>query len=178
LNAAIRDPLNGMWLVTVIGGFVFFTDTHMRSWRILGGACHALLHLAAAFMVGWLALLVTVQGFDLGYGTISQLVLSGFITFVLGGPVGSFFLGVYLFVSIRVFGRHGNEAFSSLRIADYKHWLRLRIDASGMLTLYAIAIDRVPRRWRAASRGGEQTQEADDARATAPRLIDRIEVRP
>jgi hypothetical protein len=178
LTASIRDPLNGMWLVAVIGGFIFFTDTHMRWWRILGGACHALLHLAAAFMVGWLALLVTVQGFDLGYGTISQLVLSGLITFVLGGPVGSFFLGVYLFVSIRVFGRHGNEAFSSLRIADYKHWLRLRIDASGMLTLYAIAIDRVPRRWRAASRDGEQTQEADDPRATAPRLIDRIEVRP
>jgi hypothetical protein len=178
LNASIRDPLNGMWLVTIIGGFIFFTDTHIRSWRILGGACHALLHLAAAFMVGWLALLLTVRGFDLGYGTISQLLLSGLITFVLGGPVGTFFLGVYLFVSIRVFGRHGNEAFSSLRIADYKHWLRLRIDASGVLTLYAIAIDRVPRRWRAVSRGGEATQEASDARATAPRLVDRIEVRP
>jgi hypothetical protein len=118
-----------------------------------------------------------VRGFDLGYGVTSQLLLSGLITFVLGGPVGSFILGVYLFVSIRVFGRHGNEAFSSLRIADYKHWLRLRIDASGMLTLYAIAIDRVPRRWRAAMRNGEQTQAADDPRASAPRLIDRIEVR-
>ena len=178
VNASIRDPLNGMWLVTVVGAFIFFTDTHIRSWRILGGACHALLHLAAAFMVGWLALSLTVRVFDLGYGTISQLLLSGLITFMLGGPVGSFFLGVYLFVSIRVFGRHSNEAFSSLRIADYKHWLRLRIDSSGVLTIYAIAIDRVPRRWRSASRGAEQTMEADDARATAPRLIDRIEVRP
>ena len=177
LNAAIRDPLNGMWLVIIVGGFIFFTDTHVRSWKILGGAFHALMHLAAAFMVGWIALLLTVRGFDLGYGDTSQLLLSGLITFVLGGPVGSFILGVYLFVSIRVFGRHGNEAFSSLRIADYKHWLRLRIDASGMLTLYAIAIDRVPRRWRAAMRNGEQTQAADDPRASAPRLIDRIEVR-
>ena len=178
VNASIRDPLNGMWLVTIVGAFIFFTDTHIRSWRILGGACHALLHLAAAFMVGWLALSLTVRVFDLGYGTISQLLLSGLITFLLGGPVGSFFLGVYLFVSIRVFGRHSNEAFSSLRIADYKHWLRLRIDSSGVLTIYAIAIDRVPRRWRSAARGGEETLEADDARATAPRLIDRIEVRP
>jgi hypothetical protein len=77
-----------------------------------------------------------------------------------------------------VFGRHGNEAFSSLRIADYKHWLRLRIDSRGMLTIYAIAIDRVPRRWRPVSRGDQLTLEADDARATSPRLIDRIEVRP
>jgi hypothetical protein len=178
LNASIRDPLNGMWLVTIIGAFIFFTDTHIRSWRILGGASHAVLHLAAAFMVGWVALLLTVKVFDLGYGTISQLLLSGLITFTLGGPVGAFILGVYLFVSIRIFGRHGNEAFSSLRIADYKHWLRLRIDASGALTIYAIALDRVPRRWRATTRNGEQTIEANDARATAPRLIDRVVVKP
>ena len=178
LHASIRDPLDGMWLVAVIGAFIFFTDTHIRSWRVLGGACHALLHLAAAFMVGWLALLLTTRGFDLGYGTITQLLLSGLITFTLGGPVGAFLLGVYLFASIRILGRHGNEAFSSLRIADYKHWLRLRIDAGGLLTIYAIAIDRVPRRWRSATRNGEKTQESADTRASAPRLIDRIEVRP
>ena len=176
--ASIRDPLNGMWLVAIVGGFIFFTDTHVRSWRILGGAFHAVMHLAAAFMVGWLALLLTTRGFDLGYGTISQLLLSGVITFTLGGPVGAFILGVYLFVSIRVFGRHNNEAFSALRIADYKHWLRLRIDADGVLTIFAIALDRVPRRWRAATRNGEATQESVDARASAPRVIDRVEVRP
>ena len=178
MNAAIRDPLNGMWLVTIIAAFIFFTDTHIRSWRILGGASHAVLHLAAAFMVGWIALLLTVKVFDLGYGTISQLLLSGLITFTLGGPVGAFILGVYLFVSIRIFRRHGNEAFSSLRIADYKHWLRLRIDASGLLTIYAIALDRVPRRWRAATRNGEQTMAGNDPRATVPRLIDRVVVKP
>ena len=110
--------------------------------------------------VGWGALLLTVQGFDLAYGSMAQLLLSGLVTFVLGGPVGAFILGVYLFVSIRIFGRHGNEAFSSLRIQDFKQWLRLRIDAAGSLTIYAIAIDRVPRRWRAAQRGGETTLEA------------------
>jgi hypothetical protein len=178
MNAAIRDPLNGIWLVSFVGAFIFFTDTHLRSWRIAGGACHALLHLAAAFMVGWCALLLTVHGFDLAYGSIAQLLLSGLVTFILGGPVGSFILGVYLFISIRVFGRHGNEAFSSLRIQDFKQWLRLRIDAAGNLTIYAIAIDRVPRRWRAARRDGEDTVEADDARASAPRIIDKVEVRP
>jgi calcineurin-like phosphoesterase family protein len=178
LHASIRDPLNGMWLVLIVGGFIFFTDTHIRSWRILGGASHALLHLAAAFMVGWLALLVTTRGLHLGYGTIAQLLSSGLIVFALGGPVGAFILGIYLFVSIRVFHRHGNEAFSSLRIADYKHWLRLRIDEAGVLTIFAIAIDRVPRRWRAATRNSESTQEPYDARASEPRLIDKVVVRP
>jgi hypothetical protein len=178
MNAAIRDPLNGLWLVSVVGAFIFFTDTHLRSWKILGGASHALMHLTAAFMVGWLALLLTVRGFDLAYGSTAQLLISGMVTFILGGPVGAFLLGVYLFVSIRVFRRHGNEAFSSLRIQDFKQWVRIRIDAAGRLTIYAIAIDRVPRRWRATTRGGVDTVVADDGRATAPRLIDKVEIRP
>jgi hypothetical protein len=177
INSAIRDPLNGMWLVTIVAGFIFFTDTHIRSWRILGGASHALLHLAAAFMVGWCALLITVRGFDLYYGSLVQLLLSGLIAVVLGAIVGPFILGLYLFVSIRVFGRHSTEAFSSLRIQDFKQWVRLRIDAAGTLTIYSIAIDRVPRRWRTTIRGGEETAIADDPRASAPRLIDKVSVR-
>ncbi|HEX6397327.1 MAG TPA: hypothetical protein VFZ95_07885, partial [Steroidobacteraceae bacterium] len=95
----------------------------------------------------------------------------------LGAVAGCFILGVYLFVSINIFGRHSNEAFSSLRIQDYKQWLRLRIDATGKLTIYTIAIDRVPRRWRPTQRGGEASFEAHDPRAAAPRLIDKVEVR-
>ena len=178
LNAAIRDPLNGMWLVTIVGGFIFFTDTHLRSWRIMGGSFHALLHLAAAFAVGWVALLLTVHGFELRYGSTLQLLLSGIVTFLLGGPVGSFILGVYLFTSIRVFRRHGNEAFSSLRIQDYKQWLRLKVAADGTLTIYAIAIDRVARQWREGERDGVATSLSADARATVPRLIDKVIVRP
>jgi hypothetical protein len=177
MNAAIRDPLNGMWLVTVVGGFIFFTDTHVRSWRIIGGAFHAVLHLAAAFAVGWAALRLTTGALELHYGSTLQLLISGAITFMLGGPVGAFILGVYLFVSIRVFGRHSTEAFSSLRIQDFKQWLRLKIDAAGNLTIYAIALDRVPRKWRTTVRAGTETLVADDARATAPKLIDVVEVR-
>ncbi|MEO8063707.1 MAG: hypothetical protein ABI821_13265 [Pseudomonadota bacterium] len=177
INAAIRDPLDGMWLVTIVAGFIFFTDTHIRSWRILGGASHALLHLGAAFMVGWWALLITVRGFDLFYGSLLQLLLSGLIAVILGAIVGPFILGLYLFVSIRIFGRHSTEAFSSLRIQDFKHWLRLRIDAAGNLTIFSIAIDRVPRRWRTTIRGAQETAVADDPRASAPRLIDKVEVR-
>jgi hypothetical protein len=121
---------------------------------------------------------LTVQVFDLGYGTTVQLLLSGIITFMLGGPVGSFILGLYLFTSIRVFGRHGNEAFSSLRIQDYKQWLRFKVTADGTLTIYAIGIDRVARRWNDGDRGGMPTSLPADPRATAPRLIDKVSVKP
>jgi hypothetical protein len=62
--------------------------------------------------------------------------------------VGSFIMGVYLLISLNVFGRHSEEAFSSLKVQDHKHFLRLRIGRDGALTIYPVKIERVPRRWR------------------------------
>jgi hypothetical protein len=177
IRAAIRDPFNGLWLITFIAGFVFFTDTHVRWWRVIGGVSHALSHLAAAFAVGWLALIVTTEWLGLSFGTISQLLAAGAMTFALGGIAGGLILGCYLFISVQIFGRHSNEAFSSLRIADFKQWVRLKIDSAGRLTIYSIAIDRVPRRWRVGERNGVATDLPDDPLATAPRLVDRVQVR-
>lgn len=169
LNAAIRDPLNGLWLLACIGAFVFFTDTHVGWYRAIGGTAHAVAHLFAAFTLAWLALVMTTQWMGLEYGGLPQLALSGLFTAFAGGIVGGFVLGAYLLVSLQLFGRHSNEAFSSLRIADYKQWLRLRIARDGTLTAWSIGIDRVPHRWR--------RDEPVDPRATAPRVVDRFEVR-
>ncbi|MCB1623152.1 MAG: hypothetical protein KDI32_01095 [Pseudomonadales bacterium] len=176
VRAAVRDPVNGLWLILVIAAFIFFTDTHVRWWRVLGGISHGLAHLAAAFGVGWLGLLVTTQAMGLAFATLPQLLVAGAITFLLGGLVGAWIIGLYLFVSLQFFGRHANEAFASLRIEDFKHWVRLRVDASGTLSIFALAIDRVPRRWRAADRRGSRVELADDPAAAAPRLIDSVVV--
>ena len=100
------------------------------------------------------------------------------VVFVGGGIAGSIVLGLYLFVSLRIFGRHSNEAFSSLKIQDFKQWVRLRIDAAGELTILAIAIDRVPRRWSEHRSGGRGRIQPDDRAATAPRLIEMLTLRP
>jgi hypothetical protein len=178
VRAAIRDPFNGLWLVTFLTGFIFFTDTHVRWWRLIGGVSHALGHLFAAFGLGWLALSVTTRGLGLEFGTVPQLLAAGGITFLLGGVVGALILGMYLFVSVQFFGRHSNEAFSSLRIADFKQWVRLKVDRAGRLTILAIGIDRVPRRWRTGARGGTAVDLPDDPAATPPRLIDFVQVQP
>lgn len=176
VHAAVRDPLNGLWLINIIVGFVFFTDTHVRWWRIIGGVSHALLQLAAAFAVGWVAYLITVRGFGMAFASTTQLALAGVFTFTLGGLVGGLMMGLYLLVSVQVFGRHSNEAFSSLRIMDYKQWLRLRISPDGALSVYCIGLERVPRRWRQERRLGEETYVADDPRASAPKLVDFVRV--
>lgn len=175
LRVAVRDPLCGLWLLFVIAGLVFFTDTHSRAYRILGGVMHALAHLFSALVIAWLAMRFTTGSLHMVYGDPLQLLLSGALVFTAGGLVGGLVIGIYLLVSINLFGRHGNEAFSSLRGQDYKHWLRLHIDTAGELTIHALGIDRVPRRWKADADGRPQ---ADDARATGVREIDRVSVRP
>lgn len=57
-------------------------------------------------------------------------------------------MGFYLFISLNIFGRHDNEAFSALRIQDYKNFLRLHINKSGKLTIFPIKLERVPRKWK------------------------------
>ena len=98
----------------------------------------------------------------LEFGGIAQLLIAGALVFVCGGVVGGVLLGLYLLISVQVFGRHSNEAFSSLRIQDYKQWLRMHFAADGTLTIFAIGIDRVPRRT------------PDDPRATPPHLIEKV----
>jgi hypothetical protein len=175
LRVAVRDPLCGLWLLFVVAGLVFFTDTHSRAYRVLGGALHALAHLFSALVLAWLAMRFTTGPLHMTYGDPLQLLLSGALVFSVGGLVGGLVIGIYLLVSINLFGRHGNEAFSSLRGQDYKHWLRLHIDAAGVLTVHALGMDRVPRRWKPDADGRPQ---ADDARATGVREIDRVSVRP
>lgn len=162
LTAALRDPVNGLWLLAIVAAFVFFTDTHKRWYRVIGGVSHAVAHLCAALVLAWLAARFTTGPLGLGFGGIAQLLIAGALTFALGGVVGGVLLGLYLLISVQVFGRHSNEAFSSLRIQDYKQWLRLHFAADGTLTLYAIGIDRVPRR------------APHDPRATPPHLIEKV----
>uniref|UniRef100_A0AAV1T0I2 Calcineurin-like phosphoesterase domain-containing protein n=1 Tax=Peronospora matthiolae TaxID=2874970 RepID=A0AAV1T0I2_9STRA len=66
---------------------------------------------------------------------------------VLATPVVSFVFGTYLYLSLNMFGCHYNEAFSSLRIASYKNFLRLHVDKDGRLEVFAFGVDKMPHRW-------------------------------
>ena len=176
LRSTLTDPVNGLWLATVIGGFIFFTDTHVRWYRFVGGALHATIHLVAAFTLGWCGYILATALLPETAQWLPELVivLACLLAFTVGGAVGAWILGGYLHVSLAWFGRHSNEAFSALRIEDYKHWLRCRVRSSGELEIQALGLERVPRRWRERSAG----LVADDPRATAPRLIEQVVLRP
>ncbi|KAI9989837.1 hypothetical protein PInf_020124 [Phytophthora infestans] len=70
---------------------------------------------------------------------------------VLATPVVSFVFGTYLYLSLNILGCHYNEAFSSLRIASYKNFLRLHFDKEGRLEIFAFGGPQMERRQRTAA---------------------------
>jgi hypothetical protein len=98
---------------------------------------------------------------------------AGALVFAGGWVVGSAVMGLYLLVSLNLFGRHSEEAFSALAIQDFKNFLRIHVAADGTLTIYPVRIDRVPRRWRErdASQAGNPSRLVPDE-PLAPALIE------
>ena len=83
-----------------------------------------------------LAGLFALRGFPL------TLLLLGLVA-VLGGTAAAVVFGLYLAGANRLLGMHDNEAFSALRIRDFKNFLRLHFDESGALTIYPVGVERV-----------------------------------
>ena len=141
-----RNPSLTLWALFVTAVFVVFTDTRSMLYRWLGGLAHGAAHWAGMFLVGWGSMLVARWLFPgwppVRFGVVAVLVAAG------GWFLGSVLMGLYLLISLNVFGRHSEQAFAALRIEDFKHFLRLHVARDGTLTIYPIRIDRVPRRWR------------------------------
>ena len=174
-RAVLNSQIAVLWAALLLFGFYFFTDTHSLRYKRWGGLTHAVSHLLAAFCIGWFALWFSVTGLGLEYAHIPQLVATGVLILLGGYLVGPMILGVYLLVSLNVFGRHAGE-LSALHHEDFKSWLRLRITKAGDLEIYPIGLRTVAKRWRdngARSEASPSLVVPDDESATAPELIER-----
>lgn len=159
-NRLIEEPIALLIVILMMAGLIFFTDSNSKLQKYFGGFVHGLFHLAAIFVLGWLGYYLMLQFFGIGvseYETYRNLHPTSvnvvwffsilLVCFIGGYFVGSFIMGAYLFISLHLFGRHDNEAFSALKIEDYKNFLRLHIDAEGKLTICPIKIEEVARAW-------------------------------
>ena len=154
VDAFGSHPALALWCGAIVLVFLAFTDTHSRVYRVVGGLLHSAAHFSAMFYIGWGALDVATRWFHAG--GVVRSALAGAGIFAGGWIAGSVIVGVYLLISVNVFGRHSEEAFSGLKIQDFKHFLRLHVDRAGQLTIWPIKIHRVARRWRD-RRAGEPT---------------------
>ncbi|HYO71162.1 MAG TPA: metallophosphoesterase, partial [Archangium sp.] len=193
-SSVVTRPWSRVLGLSTIGGLMGFADKDFGRWRWLAGGLHSLAHITAAFLVAWGGMYFTasvlgicqeilpgntllVPGATLcaaGWKHVwAKFFLGAFFTFLGGFLVGPFIMGLYLMVSVNGFKAHSNEAFISLAIADFKNFLRLRIDKEGQLTVFPVGLERVPRQWKATHAGPyAPAYEPDDPRATPPELIE------
>ena len=131
------------WPATVIVAIgcalYYFADNKHKGWRAAMGLSHA----AAQVLAYCVPLFVIAR--ILPPFLANDFWLVG-LTAIAEGFVGATVMGTYLLISLNGFHRHWNEAYSSLRIAEFKGFLRLKIDARGDLTVYPIVLDKVPSR--------------------------------
>lgn len=172
VETALNQPLAVFWTAAIFIGFWLFTDTHSKWYRRIAGPIHGLSHVLAVFFLGWAAAYYAVTMMHLEFRSIPQLLVSGGLIFAGGWIIGSSLLGGYLLISLNGFGRHGNEAFSSLAIKDWKHFLRLNIDREGTLTIFPIGIRRVARQWDTCEIGISGSHFVPAEPEIGPELID------
>lgn len=146
--ALIDQPLLVLTIAALVAALIFFTDTRSRLQKYLGGSLHAIAHLGACLLLGLggyqlFRYCFSPQSMGLAETWVQWLVTGSFV-FIGGWIVGSIIMGLYLLISLQAFGRHANEAFSSLKITDCKNFLRLHISDEG-LKIYPIKIDKIGR---------------------------------
>ncbi len=159
-NPAFFFMLLGLW-----AGLVYYVDLGKGFFngfgKIVIGTLHFLAHLSALLIVNLFAfapsmLLAILPSYFSGgsklFTDIGFLASYSIVSMFLGGLVGATIMGLYWTLTSFVLNMHCGDAFGALGIRDYKHFLRLKFEAE-QLTIYPIAIDRVPGRkgWREAS---------------------------
>ncbi|MDT5062372.1 MAG: hypothetical protein QOH63_2831 [Acidobacteriota bacterium] len=197
LHTVLNSPTTLFWVLFTILGFVLFTDTHSKAYRRVMGSLHAFAHIISAFTVALISIYFAINlasatsrlnnpqmsrgpfhwVYTLAQGehvfTLDLRILLIVFLILLGGyVVGSFIQGLYLLISLNLFGRHFNEAFSTIAVEDWKSFLKLKIDAAGDLYIYPVGIRRVPRKWKRNDAASGPDIVPDDRSATAPLLIE------
>jgi Calcineurin-like phosphoesterase len=174
LSTALASP--GIVLVStfVILGLMAFADARFGRWRWLAGLLHGLVHLTVAFLIAWGVAHLMSSAMALSFRSPVRDILSAVLIFAGGFLAGPTIMGIYLLLSLNVFGAHPNEAFSALAIPDWKNFVRLRVAPDGHLWIFPIGIRRVPRDWKPGetARDPEWVADPKDTRATPPTLIE------
>jgi len=89
----------------------------------------------------------------------------------IAGLVATQVVALYLIIAAQ-FQVNLNELFAGMGIEGYKGFLRMHIRRDGSLELFAIGIDRVPRKWRANPHAPASAPWFEPDKPFKPRLVD------
>lgn len=171
----VRNPVAVLLAASVVAGFTAFAKPPRegaRAYRLLG-VVHGALHVAVA-----LYLIRYVSG---ALDTIDQpsLFTLSFLLAIslLGGLASGVLVGLYLGLTNLLFRMHDNEAFSAFHHEGYKHFLRMRIDDTG-LVVRVIGLESTGSTWQdvPAPSGVATAPPCHGADKVVPRLIRTIHI--
>jgi hypothetical protein len=144
VRALFRNPASVLAVGVLLAGLYAFADVQAPARalkKLLVGGLHTAGYLASVVGVLWLASRLPLEGLPLKAAFYALVFLAGAIA-------GSLVMGLYLFLTHLLGGRHATEAFSAMHIPHHKGFLRMRIDRDGVLTIFPIGVKRACRSWR------------------------------
>ena len=153
----IRSPLAFILSLLLALGFIWFADTNAGKSRLIWviGIAHGVMHLVGSYLLTWLFARINLHVLGWPLVSVQQVALFALEMLTMGSIVGGILVGIYLLFTNLVLGVHDNEAFSAIRCADYKNFLRLHL-TNESLTIYPIGIRQVTKDWKQLSRTEEQ----------------------
>jgi len=163
----------------IFAAFIIFTGSKSKRFRWIAGSLHALSHVFVGFLIFWGAAYLCITVFGLVPKSVTQYLVAAPMIMIAAWFAGSILMGLYLWISLNVFREHTTEAFSALRISDWKGFLRMHLCPNGEHEVYFVGIRTVPRQWRrkaTAAAGPEWIN--NDARTEPARLEDYVKIRP
>jgi hypothetical protein len=151
----IHNPSSAILFAIYIFAFIGFCEpalernkTAMLIKKLIVGSVHGLLHVLLMMSLTLLFVKMNPYLTDTIIGVAHPALLLSIEIVAIGGILAGFLIGIYLFLTNRLFGFHMQGAASCNRIEDYKNFLRFNIDASGKLTIYPMGIDKVEKNWQ------------------------------
>ena len=147
-----RGDVYALAAVLLAAGFIAYAG-YQEGWtlKVIGlSLVHAALHVAALFLLLALLHRIDAQFLQLRSGPWWAWFIAMALFFIpFGGMVAASLFGLNLLVTCMWFDMNHNDAFSAMRLFDYRHFLRIRI-LGDQITVYAVGLRHVPRRnaWR------------------------------
>jgi hypothetical protein len=123
-----------------LGSLTAYADWKPFGMRLLMGAMHTAVHVAAASLPAW------AIAHPMGESGGNWIAAAALGSAALGFVAGGFLFGAYVLATHRKAHNQTNEVLACQGIPDYKNFLRMRI-RKDFLTIYPIGIRKVPRKW-------------------------------
>lgn len=147
--------------------------------KFIGGLAHALMHLAVLVPLLWLTAhssAISLPPLPPNWISFFKFVVA---LFIFGGFAGGLVFGIYLSASNLLAGFHRTEAFSAVRDANHKSFLRMHLNKERLI-IYPLGLRETASTWKEDADGGENRSwiQPVDMRKLVPEIIgEPIEIR-